>query len=86
MKDTIGAHLAASMQSMALAQAWREAGYRGAYLPDTASRKEAQHEGAAAGHAFRAAELAYEMGRQNARIQCDECHEPKPYHAAWCGT
>jgi hypothetical protein len=46
----------------------------------------AMQDGKAAGHAFRAAELAYDLGAGEARFKCDECGEYDGSHEHWCGT
>ena len=50
-----------------------------------AERALARHEGAAAGHAFRAAELAYDLGAREARFRCGECGAYDGSHKYWCG-
>jgi hypothetical protein len=56
MKDTIGAHLLTCMQYRALAHFQGGAGY---------PLLEADYLGQAYGHAFRAAELAYDLGQRH---------------------
>ena len=69
MKDTIGARLIASIEAAALAQylhmQYDLIRHRSVGMSYRASLRIAQAEGAAAGHAFRAAELAYDMGQKH---------------------
>lgn len=65
MKDTIGAHMAEARRCSMSAALWLA--HAKTRRHDSISQKgamilSAEHEGAAAGHAFRAAELAYDMG------------------------
>lgn len=62
MKDTIGAHMAASFHALRQSIDWNRQGGRSSF----AEEMSAAWEGRAYGHAFRAAELAHELGQTDA--------------------
>lgn len=64
MRDTIGAHLAQSMVASMWREAWLVQARENGPRAEQAAIEAAKNEGAAAGHAFRAAELAYDAGQR----------------------
>jgi hypothetical protein len=66
MRESIGWHLAESLANQAIAT---ELALRVFEI------ESARHEGAAAGHAFRAAELAYDLGQRHAEMRRRRTHK-----------